>query len=214
MAPSFPTTRWSLIAGSAGDDARTAWSELARAYRGPIEAYFRARFGANRAEDLTQAFFAASIDGAWWARADAGQGGFRTYLRMLLGRFGARHAAMLDSSKAAVEPDTLAGDEGPDAAYERQFAHVLVARALARLDADLDAADRALLPFLLERGDPGDLKQLAATTGMSADALRQRLHRLRARLRAALHAEVADLAAGATDVDAELRQIHAAIAPR
>lgn len=92
--PAFPTTRWSLIAGS-GDapDARAAWSELAQAYRPPILAYFRARFGAPAAEDLTQAFFAASIAGAWWSRADSTRGGFRTYLRLLLQRFGARHLA-------------------------------------------------------------------------------------------------------------------------
>jgi RNA polymerase sigma-70 factor (ECF subfamily) len=101
--PAFPTTRWSLIAGS-GDapGARATWSELAQAYRLPILAYFRARFGPAAAEDLTQSFFAESIAGAWWSRADPARGGFRTYLRVMLQRFGARHADA-SSPKAADE---------------------------------------------------------------------------------------------------------------
>jgi DNA-directed RNA polymerase specialized sigma24 family protein len=211
MGAHFPTTRWSLIAGTAaGSGARAAWSELAHAYRAPIEAYFRLRFGADQAEDLTQAFFAASMDGAWWARADAAQGGFRTYLRVLLSRFGARHAA--ERTGAAIDPDSLGGDEGPAAAYERQFAHVLVDRALARLDPQVTPAERVLLPYLLERGDAGDLKAIAVHQDVSGQTVRQRLRRLRLRLREILRDEVAVLAGGAQDVDEELRSIRAGFA--
>jgi RNA polymerase sigma-70 factor (ECF subfamily) len=210
--PAFPTTRWSLIAGSGdGPAARAAWSELAQAYRPPVLAYFRARFGLPAAEDLTQAFFTASIAGAWWSRADPERGGFRTYLRSLLQRFGARHLA--ESSPVAVgeEVDVVDSGPGPEAAYERGFARTLVARASAGLEAGLDAPDRALWPFVLERGDHGELQLLSGSLGMSPEALRQRLHRLRRRMAASMREEVAALTADPDRVDEELRAIRAAL---
>ena len=88
----FPTTQWSLIVASGDSEAaRMAWTELATNYRSAIHVYFRCRFGSDAADDLTNAFFAESIAGGWWARADLDRGSFRTYLRMLLRRFGALH---------------------------------------------------------------------------------------------------------------------------
>jgi len=180
---SFPTTRWSLIVAS-GDAvaARTAWSELAERYRAPIHAWFRSRYSAERADDLTSAFFVESIAGEWWARADIERGGFRTYLRTLLRRFGARHGesfAMQDGSSEAI--DQLADASGsPEDAYDREFAHVLVGHAMVRLRSEsTNDQDRDLLPYLLDRGDAGDLKRLASSLGLLHNTLLQRLRRMR-----------------------------------
>ena len=212
----FPTTRWSLIVASgASDDARAAWAELAANYRSAIHVYFRCRFGADAADDLTSAFFTESIAGGWWARADLDRGSFRTYLRMLLRRFGARHAeriAPMQTSESDVE--RVADDDGdPEAAYERDFAHTLVERALARLRIEhADAVDvRALLPFLLDRGDQGDLKQLAVELGLAQNTLLQRLRRMRLRLRELLRDEFAQLVADPASIDAELLTIREAL---
>jgi len=209
--PAFPTTRWSLIAGS-GDApaARAAWSELAQAYRPPVLAYFRARFGLSAAEDLTQAFFAASIAGAWWSRADPGLGGFRTYLRSMLQRFGARHVAGF-AAAAGEEVELADTSPGPAAAYDRDFARTLVARAMAVVEAGLDDADRALWPHVLERGEHGELQAMSVTLAMTPEAVRQRLHRLRRRLAASMREEVAALTADPERVDEELRAIRAAL---
>jgi DNA-directed RNA polymerase specialized sigma24 family protein len=208
--PAFPTTRWSLIAGS-GDapSARAAWSELAQAYRPPVLAYFRARFGPNAAEDLTQAFFAASIAGAWWSRADPRLGGFRTYLRTLLQRFGARHATGFEPAAAGEELELVETNPEPAAAYDRNFARTLVARAMAKVEADLDSTDRALWPQVLERGEHGSLQALSVELSVTPEALRQRLHRLRRRVAASMREEVAMLTADPEKVDEELRAIRA-----
>lgn len=210
--PAFPTTRWSLIAGS-GDApaARAAWSELAQAYRPPILAYFRSRFGAPAAEDLTQAFFAASIAGAWWSRADSSRGGFRTYLRLLLQRFGARHLDETGVVGAGEEIDVVDAGPGPDAAYDRNFARTLVKRALAEVEAGLESPDRALWPHVLERGELGELQAMADTLQMTPEAVRQRLHRLRRRVAASMRKEVSALTADHDRVDEELRAIRAAL---
>ena len=209
----FPTTRWSLIVASgAGADARAAWDELAARYRAPVHAYFRARHGAAQAEDLTQRFFADSIAGGWGARADAARGGFRTFLRVLLQRFGERHV-----ERAAVltdEADLRRGDDrGPDDAYDRAFARALVARAFARLEAEnAGTAHSALLPLVLEGGDDGELKRIATATGVAHNTMIQRLRRLRLRFRALMREELAELVDEGGDVDAELRELQRAIA--
>lgn len=208
----FPTTRWSLVLAS-GDHAaaRAAWSTLAQRYRAPIHAYFRARHGADQADDLTSAFFAESISGDWWARADIERGSFRTYLRVLLQRFGTQHAQspLPGESSAGLDdlPDTAAD---PETCYEREFAHALVERALVRLRSE-HGDDEALLEFVLERGDQGEIKQLAAQRNVAHNTMIQRLRRLRLRLRELLRDEFAELVADPALVESELAAMQQAL---
>lgn len=100
---------------------------------------------------------------------------------------------------------------GPDAAYDRDFARTLVKRALAEVEAGLDAPDRGLWPHVLERGESGELQAMSCTLEMTPEALRQRLHRLRRRVAASMRREVAALTADQDRVDEELRAIRAAL---
>jgi hypothetical protein len=59
--------------------------------------------------------------------------------------------------------------------------------------------------------DGATLRQAADGLGMSEGALRVALHRLRHRVYEAVRAEVADTVARAEDVDAELRELLAAL---
>jgi len=211
----FPTTRWSLLVAS-GDQAaaRQAWDELARRYRAPIHAWFRSRYGADRADDLTHAFFAESIAGDWWARADIDRGSFRTYLRMLLQRFGTRHGeryAIAGGDDQAIA--AAAGGETPEHAYERAFAQTLVAHAMDRLrdQSRDDPITMALLLHVVERGEQGDLKQLASALGVLQNTLSQRLRRLKLRLRELLREEFSLLVVDPAQVDVELRLLRDAL---
>lgn len=209
----FPTTRWSLILASAEQPAaRAAWNELAIEYRSSIQAFFRCRFSREQADDLTQRFFADSIAGSWWARADSSRGSFRTYLRMMLRRFGARHIETVEAGEhdAAIIAATETADDGPDHAYDREFARTLIARALARLERETPGAAE-LWPFLLERGAAGELKQLAERLQIAHNTLLQRLRRLRMRARALIRDEFAQLVADPETLDAELAELHAAV---
>jgi len=201
----FPTTRWNLVLAS-GDPAasRAAWNTLAQRYRAPIHAYFRARYGADQADDLTSAFFAESISGDWWARADVERGSFHTYLRVLLQRFGARHAKTHVPSKSDSGLDDLPdATANPESCYDREFAHSLVERALVRLRSE-HGDDEALLELVLERGDQGRIKQLAAQRSVAHNTLIQRLRRMRMRLRELLREEFADLVTDPSLIDSEL----------
>jgi len=87
-----------------------------------------------------------------------------------------------------------------------------VERALVRLRIEHANADGdALLPFVLERGDQGDLKQLAVELGVAQNTLLQRLRRLRLRLRELLRDEFAQLVADPASIDTELLTIRNAL---
>lgn len=210
----FPTTRWSLLhAAGDPDRARAAWSELAEAYRPAIVSFCAARFGREQGEDLAQQFFAESIAQSWWARADAERGSFRTYLRVLLVRFGERHGARFSMTAAdddvfdrAAERIDASPAPAPEQAYDAAFASLVVSRARAALLTQVadDAVQRALVPVLLEGGDHGGLKELADRFGMPQNTVSQRLRRLRQRFRDLLRAEIGDLVASPEQVDQEL----------
>lgn len=206
---SFPTTRWSLIVASTDAvDARAAWGALAERYRAPVLAWFRCRYGVDQAEDLTQRFFADSIAGGWWARADAARGSFRTFLRVLLQRYGARHVER--GFGVDVEVDALqSAERGPAEAYDRAFAHALAAGAFARLEQESVGRPELapLLPLVLDRGEGGELKALAERSGVAHNTMVQRLRRLRLRYRELLRAELAELLADPRDIDRELAEL-------
>lgn len=210
----FPSTQWSLILASGHDESsRAAWGELAGRYRMPIHAYFRARFGNDTADDLTNAFFAESIAGRWWARADAERGSFRTYLRVLLARFGARHVdvPLAGGGDASLLERVVDHGDGPEAAYDRAFAQAVVTAALGKLRVEGGDVARALWPLLLEGGAPGEIRALATDLGVNPNVLSQRLRRLKLRLRELLREEFAALVADPDLIDDELRSLQAAL---
>ena len=155
---------------------------------------------------MTNAFFAESISRDWWARADIERGSFRTYLRVMLQRFGTRYdSAPSDHVDTEVEAMADSRDD-PGATYDREFASALIDRAMARLRAE-SAGEQALIPFLLERGDHGELKRLAMAQGIPHNTLLQRLRRQRVRLRELLRDEFADLVCDPLQIDSELLEL-------
>lgn len=232
---SFATTRWSRVLAAAGADPaaqRAALEDLCRAYWYPLYAYARRR-GADRhrAEDLVQGFFAALLEKDWVADADPARGRFRAFLVTAFGRFdakehekdvaakrgGGRVALGLDfddgESRFAREPaDTLT----PERAFERRWALTLLSRALARTEADLAADPRtgfaaALLPFIGGPGDARPYAEIAARLGMTEGAVKVAVHRLRARYREHLRAEVRDTVSDEAAVDEEIAHLVAAV---
>ncbi len=200
----FPSTQWSLIrrSGESPSQRRAAFGELAIAYRAAIFAFFRARLGADAAEDATQSFLAASFEHAWWARADAGIGSFRGFLLMLM----RRHLGHL---RGGHRPDHVALDaiaEVPDdqgtaeQLFDARFALVLTGRAVDSLRDSYAARGRAVLfdgvlPLLSSPPAHGELKRIAEDLGMPANTLTVEISRLRARLRDRVHQELRELCA-------------------
>jgi len=209
--PQFPSTRWSLIRRSGlSSDGRAAFGELTRLYRPAIVAFFRARLGADAAEDAAQSFLAASFEQAWWPRADAGMGSFRNFLLLLLRRHAghARDAAALPLDADSDGSDVA--DETADAErrFDSRFALLLTTQAIQAQRARYRERERGalferLLPLLAAPPEHGDLKRVAAELDLPPNTLSVEVARLRKRLREEMRVQLQSLCADAATFDAE-----------
>jgi RNA polymerase sigma-70 factor (ECF subfamily) len=96
--------------------------------------------------------------------------------------------------------------------FERQWALTLLDRVLAGLDAEMArSAKRALYerlrPSLLGQDDAPCYQSIAHDLGLSEGAVKMAAHRLRARYRETLRAEIARTVADPADIDHEIRQL-------
>ena len=229
MTSSFHDTRWTLVSRSRGEDtlAKAALSELCAAYYAPVVAFLR-RDG--RAEDvareLAHDFFAKLLAGGAIDGADPLRGKFRSYLLMALKRFAADqrdhdHATKRGGGQVHAvidgESDTTgaglqiadASVDAPDVAFDRQWALTVLARALGRLENEMREEGKSehfdvLKPWLTAEADAVPQSEAAAKLGMSIEAVKVAVHRLRKRFREAVKTEIAQTMGPAGDVNEEM----------
>jgi RNA polymerase sigma factor (sigma-70 family) len=228
--PHFATTRWSLVAAAKDPAARQVLAELCGLYWYPVYAFFRRRgHSADDAGDLTQEFFARLIEKAGIAGADRAKGRFRSYLLGACRHFltnehdraaaqkrgGGRVIGSLDFSDAerryAAEP---ADDRTPEQLFERRWALTLLDGVLAGLRAEYVTAGQEPLFDRLKSsltGEAGSYADLAAELGMTEGAVKVAAHRLRRRYRDRLRAAIAETVETDDDVEAEIRDLFAAL---
>ena len=236
MTSSFHDTRWTLVSRSRGSDtpAKAALSELCEAYYAPVVAFLRRDGRAEDvARDLAHDFFAKLLAGGTIDGADPLRGKFRSYLLMALKRFAANqrdrdHAAKRGGGQVHAvidgESDTTGAGlqitdtsiEAPDAAFDRQWALTLLARALGNLESEMrdegkSAQFDALKPWLTAEADGTPQADAAAKLGMSVEAVKVAVHRLRKRFREAVKAEIAQTVGQAGDVREELEALMVAL---
>lgn len=230
-AREFHTTRWSLVLTAQRTthptEARQALATLCRDCWYPIYAFARRRgHTAHDAQDLTQAFFANLLDRPM-TLADPAKGKFRSYLLGALkhflanewhrataqkrggGRIFVEWDALDVEARYALEPATHA-DADPEALYDRRWAMDLLARAMAKLRAEFEKKG-SLQTFEILKGcldgKEGVRPDMAARLGLTEGALKVAVHRLRARYREVLRAEIAETVASPAEVDEEMRHL-------
>lgn len=212
----FPATRWSLISAvrRQSGDAPQAMEEICRTYWWPLYAFAR-RGGMNceDAQDAVQGFFAAVIQREGLGRADPDRGRLRTFLlasfknhlsdaydhRTAWRRGGRVQTVSIDEMTAEDRyKNELREETTPERLFERQWALLVLHRALETLTAEQAAAGRAremqvLRPFLDASGLSGEAayEEAAAALGISASHARVAVHRLRHRYRRVLRDTVA-----------------------
>ena len=233
----FATTRWSVVvaAGGGGSAARRALGTLCGQAWYPLYAFARrAGLTHDDAADAVQAFFADLLEKGWVKDADAARSRFRTFLRVAFRGHLARRREAAGALKRGGAVRTLsltpAGMDGAAAAaryarephhtqtaealFERRWALDLLDRALARLDAEhageKAARFAALKPCLTGSAD-ANYAVLGEELGMTGDAVKQAVRRLRGRFREVLRAEVADTVAAPGEVADELRALRASL---
>jgi RNA polymerase sigma-70 factor (ECF subfamily) len=235
MSKSFATTHWSLVlaAGkSASADAEGALAALCQTYWYPLYAYVRRQgHQPDDAQDLTQEFFARLLEKQYLQNADPERGRFRCFLLTMFKRFLSRgrdraKARKRGGGRKLLSLDFEAGEKRyhrepshvttPERIYEQHWALTLLDQVFDRLRVEFDQAGKqreftCLRVFLTgEAGTPSH-KEAAAELGMTEDAVKVAVHRLRRRYRDLVRQEIAQTVAGPQDVDEELQHLFAAL---
>ncbi len=215
----FATTRWSQVIAAGGHD-RAALSWLCERYWEPLRAHLRRRgVGDHAAEDMTQDFFAAIMDGGLIQRANPARGRFRTFLLACLEHHLAhsreREMALKRGGGATVEVlmDPLAPACDPTRGFDRAWAETLLERVRDRLRSEGDARTPHVERFLTANGDSAAYGAVGVELGLGEGAVRVMVHRLRIRFRELLRTEVAETLAEPTPaaIDAEIGDLLAAL---
>jgi hypothetical protein len=230
-AAPFHTTRWTRVclAKADSEDGRRALADLCDAYYEPVVAYLRSVFReADAAREMSHAFFAEMLGGGTINTAERGRGRFRSYLlgavkhfvahqREAAGRMkrgGGIEAVSLDDAEAGAVPDVR--QPSPDVEFDRQWAMTVIARGMDALRTECVAEGReaffdAVSGILNGHASHGDQTALATTCGMSFDAFRMAVSRLKKRLRQCVKSEVAGTLEDPAAVQDEMETLFAAL---
>lgn len=224
----FLTTQWTMISEAGSEDSpdsAEALAQLCQAYWFPLYAYVR-RAGESKedAEDITQGFFLGLLERSDLADLDREKGKFRSFLlaslkhyisndrdrKLAIKRGGNVTHLPLDWETA--DANFFLGDDSvssPEAAFDREWAKVLLGRVLLQLEEEFSSNGKTdefegLKKFLTaERGEI-PYEAAAVELEMKATALRVAVHRLRKRYRSLLKAEVARTISASESVEEEI----------
>jgi len=229
--PMFTTTHWSVVlaAGRTNEPQSAAALEtLCRTYWYPLYAYLRRRGqGEHDAQDLIQGFFVQLLERDWLQGVEQQKGRFRSFLLASLNyymaderdrataqkRGGGRALISLDAQEAEeryrLEP---VDDRSPDKLFERRWAMALLDQVLARLAREFADAGKGelferLQPFLVAGGEAKTYSQVAVEAGLSEEAFKKAVQRMRRRYHQLFRDEIAQTVASPAEVDEELQHL-------
>ena len=230
----FTTTHWSVVLEAQGQSsaAQEALEKLCRTYWRPVYGFIRRQgIRIQEAEDLTQGFFSLLLERRDFDAVRKEKGRLRSYLLTSLKHFLVsehRRAVTLKRGKGQqpVPLDELSGAERSDIepadhltaerVYERRWALTLMEQVLGRLKDEYRTAGNAALfdslkQLLVDEEEAPSRAEIALHLGMTENAVRQALHRLRHRYQLLLREEISHTVAIASDVEDELRHLIAVL---
>lgn len=208
-------------------EARLALEKLCATYWYPLYAYARRQGrSVEEAQDLTQGFFAHFLEHKYFQRADRNRGRFRTFLLTSLKHFlinewvkanrekrgGGQNVISLDEEMAESRFLAEPAEQPSETVYDRGWAGVLLERALAALSAEFAQAGKSEMFERLKIyvwGEKNSLayREMAEQLGMTEEAVKTSVHRLRKRYGELLRSEVAQTVLTAGDIEEELRYL-------
>jgi RNA polymerase sigma factor (sigma-70 family) len=230
----FSTTNWSVVLQAQGQSpaAQEALEKLCRTYWRPVYSFIR-RQGSRteEAEDLTQSFFALLLQRRNFDDVRKEKGRLRSYLLTSLKHFlvsehrrvvtvkrgkGQQPVPLAELTAAQRSDMEPANHLSADRVYERRWALTLMEQVLRRLKKEYDTAGNAelfdsLKQLLADEEEAPSRAEIALRLGMTENAVRQALHRLRQRYQLLLREEISHTVAIATDVEDELRHLIAVL---
>ncbi|GEP41412.1 RNA polymerase subunit sigma-24 [Brevifollis gellanilyticus] len=230
----FHTTRWSrvVLAREPSAQGQEALQQLCAAYYSPVISFLR-REGRQEdaARDLAHDFFAIVLAGRAINHAEQSRGRFRSYLLGAVKHFLShqREAALRLRRGGGETPISVDDEEtpaladpaqiSPDEAFDREWAHTVLARAMEALRQEQAAEGKGdafarLQPWLSGEAAHGDQAALAESLGMNVNTLKAATHRLRQRFRALVKAEIAVTLDDDSAVDEEMQVLFSALRSR
>jgi RNA polymerase sigma factor (sigma-70 family) len=211
----FPSTRHSAIRGLDDTDEsirKRSHEAVVQTYWSPIHKYLRLQWreSSEDAADLTQAFFARSLEAGTLSSYNAGKGTFRTYLRTCLDRF-VLNARKREARTQAVTLDFDVADEGqsPEELFHREWVRSLFTFALE----DLRGRHQDTRFQLFEKYDLNESEkrptygELAEEFGISVVSVTNFLAAMRRDFRRAVRDRLRDLTISEREFESELRAI-------
>lgn len=225
----FGETRWSLVlAARDGEDVQPALAELCRIYWYPLYAFVR-RSGYSReeSEDLTQEFFCRLLSKNWLASVDRTKGRFRAFLLATMKHFLANEWRRTQAEKrggrlSIVPLDVDQAEERyhrepadkvtPDLLFERRWALTIIENVFAALRAEMEEGGKLQLFETLKDLLSPDARHISyaeagSRLGMSEDAIKMTVYRLRKRYRDLLRAHIAATVSTNAEIDLEIREL-------
>ena len=231
----FETTSWSLVLAARQQDsetARAALSRLCEAYWYPLYAFVRRQgHAAEESRDLTQAYFLRLLEKDYLRDVDPRLGKFRSFLLASLKHFLANERERARALKRRGDCDCIALDTDdaerryriepteeltPDKVFQRRWTLTLLDRVLETLEQECRDHGKQrqferLTPFLIDAGPQTTYRRIGEELEMSEAAVKVAVHRLRRRFGELLRVEVAETVARPEDVDAEIKDLLAAL---
>lgn len=231
----FQETLWSVVLKARdwrSPDSQEAFTRLYESYFYPIYAFIRHRGRSpHDAEELTQAFFCFLLRKDTLQKADPQRGRFRSFLRAALTNFLNNEYAKDHAQKRAPEKPLLSLDATtaethygwqaadpatPEKRFDRDWALTLLERTSRRLRAEEGAAGRlerleVLQACLTAEPDAPAYAEVAGQLGITEDAVKMAVHRLRRRYQALLRDEIAQTVNDPKEIEEELHHLFAAL---
>ncbi|SRR6266542_195617 len=231
----FTTTHWSVVL--AAKDGQTpesfaALEKLCRTYWYPLYAHVRRRgYPETEAQDLTQEFFRRLLEKQFLSGLLREGGRFRSFLITALQHFlteqwrrsqtqkrgGGRAIISIDAQTAEERYRLEPRDERtPETLYDYRWAMALLDQVLSRLELEFCEAGKEelfnqLCAYMVEGSSQMSYAEGAQRLGMSEDALRKAVQRLRKRYQELFRQEISQTLANPTEVEEELRYLQAAM---
>lgn len=230
----FLTTHWSVVLSAQQDSpaAEAALEKLCRSYWLPLYAFVRREgHSPEEAQDLTQEFFARFLERRDFDAVRREKGRLRSYLLVSVKNFLANQRHRLSATKrgrgeAPFSLDQLLANQSfelepvehltADQIYERRWATAVLDQALERLGDDYRAAQKEMLfdrlkLLLVDDPDHESQAEIARQLGMTENAVKQALHRMRSRYRQVLREQIAHTVATSDEIEDELRDLIAVL---
>ncbi len=222
----FATTNWSLVLAAADTQnphSGEALEELCRKYWPPVYAFIRSRgFDEAKAEDLTQGFFTRLLEKKNLKAADPERGKFRSFLLASVKHYlanewdreqaqrrgGGESFRQLTLDDAAAKYSEPTERVTPETVFERRWAATVLEVALKGLREEVQRGtgeefDR-LKGFLTGENAGIRYREVGQELGMSEEAVKVRVHRLRRRFGQILRKQIAETVVDSEEVDEEI----------